>query len=582
MSRDLLPIASRQETVRTAWRLVAAHPAALTAAVLSFAVAGLSGLVPPWVLGQLVDDIRSGGDADDVTRVALLIAGSGVIAAISSGLAVAFLARAGEPALAKLREEVLDRALHLDAARVESAGVGDLLSRVGDDVRMIADALVRVIPTLVTAIVTISFTAVGLLTLDWRLGLVGLLTVPAYAGALRWYLPRSSPRYRDERIAQGERAEVLVSSIEGSPTVRAYALEREHQGRVEATSQRAVDIALDVFGLLTRFFTRINATELLGLGLVIGAGFWLVREDLSTVGAVTAAALYFHRLFNPIGALLLLFDELQSTGASLARLAGVAGLPVPEESVDVLPATPGALVLAGVGHEYVAGRPVLTATDLRLEPGRRIALVGATGAGKTTLGAVAAGVLRPTHGEVTLAGIPFAALPAHAVRRRVVLVSQDVHVFSGTVRDAVTLARADASDDEVLAALAVAHAGAWVAALPDGLDTLVGDGAHRVTAAQAQQLALARVVLADPWVVVLDEATAEAGSAGARELEAAALAVTEGRGALVVAHRLTQARTADEILVLHDGEVVERGTHDELLARRGRYGELWAAWSAAD
>lgn len=576
--RDLLPIASRRETTLAAWRLSRRHGGPLLGAVVSFVVVGLCALVPPWMLGRIVDTVGAGGTS--VTGEAVAIAVAAVLGGVFTVLSVAFVARAGEPALAELREEVLDKALHLDSARLEAAGTGDVLSRVGDDARTVAEALGEIVPMLVNSVVLVVFTAGGLFALDWRLGLAGLVAAPFYVLGLRWYLPRSGPYYARERVAQGERAEALVGGLRGAATLRAFGHQDRQLAVIEQRSARARDLSVDVFHLLTRFFGRSNRAELIGLASVLGTGFWLVRSDAATVGAVTAAALYFHRLFNPINALLFIFDSLQSTGASLARLVGVTLLP--DRPVPGAPSgldRPGPLGLSEVGHEYVPGRPVLEPTTLTLHPGERVALVGATGAGKTTLGAIAAGVLTPTRGSVTLAGHPFDSLGTRAVRSRIVLVSQDFHVFAGTVRDAVTLAAPDATDAEVEDALRTVLASGWVRTLPDGLGTRIGDGGHPLTPAQAQQLALARVVLADPWFVVLDEATAEAGSAGARDLERAASAVTAGRGALVVAHRLSQAETADRILVVHEGRVIEEGSHDELLALGGRYAELWSAWA---
>lgn len=230
--------------------------------------------------------------------------------------------------------------------------------------------------------------------------------------------------------------------------------------------------------------------------------------------------------------------------------------------------------LAGVGHEYVAGHPVVRGVDLEVKPGERVALVGASGAGKTTLAKIIAGVHRPTSGTVLVGGAPL-----ERAARSVALITQEVHVFAGPLVEDLRLARPEASPADVEEALERVGALRWARALPEGLETVVGEGGRRLTAAQAQQLALARLVLADPPVAVLDEATAEAGSAGARELEVAAARALDGRTGLLVAHRLTQASEADRVVVLEAGRVVESGTHAALLAAGGRYAALWEAWS---
>jgi len=580
MSRELLPIASRAETTRLAARLLRSHRGPLAVSAIAFVAVGLAGLAAPWILGDIVDTVATDGGSSTILRGAVFIAAASVVAGIGTSLSVTYLAKAGEPALADLREQALDRALHLDSIRLEEAGSGDLLSRLGDDVRSLAQSLTQIIPLLIQSLVAVVFTTGGLFALDWRLGLAGLAAAPFYALGLRWYLPKSGPYYRRERIAQGERAEVLVSGLQGASTLRALSRERAQIDRITHHSHHAMTITLDVFNLLTRFGARTNRSELIGLSLVLGTGFFLVRNDLTTVGAVTAAALYFHRLFNPIGALLMIFDDIQSAGASLARLAGVATLRPPPIPDAPSPVRDGRFELVGIGHEYLAGHPVLSDVTLRLADGERVALVGATGAGKSTLGVIAAGLLEPTSGSVSIGGVALTSLDPSHVRSGIALVTQDVHVFSGTVRENVDLARPTADDAEIRQALRTVKAMAWIQALPDGLDTVVGDHGHPLTPAQAQQLALARVVLHDPLVAVFDEATAEAGSSGARELEDAAIAVTRGRSSLIVAHRLTQAQSADRIVVMHDGRIVEEGTHDDLVAAGGRYADLWAAWSS--
>ncbi|MGW5349876.1 ABC transporter ATP-binding protein [Streptomyces sp. NPDC004031] len=576
VSGELLPTGGRRETYAFLLRAAASDRWGTSAAVGAMLLASGAGLVPPWAVGTVVDHVVSGRGG--VFPQAVLICVATVVGALAGAAAPVALARVGEPALAGLREDVLDRALHLPADRVERATTGDLLSRLSDDVRTVSQGLRDTVPVVVGSAVAVALTAAGTLALDWRLGLAVLATGPLFGAGLRWYLPRAAPLRRDERIAQGRRAEALLGGIEAAPTARAFGIGTLLVRRVADASGRAADISVGVYRLSLRLLMRHNLVEFAGLSGVLVLGFVLVRAHLTSVGAVTAAALYFLRLFGPVGGILFSFGRFLEIGAALSRLVGIAAMPAPPAADPAAELPGGEVVLEGITHAYVPGRPVLRDVCLRIAPGERVALVGATGAGKTTLAAVAAGVLRPAAGTVTYGGTPYDPAGTGA-RSRVFLVTQDAHAFAGTLRDALTLARPGAADEELWHALSATFADGWAAALPGGLDTVVGAEGHRLAADQVQQLALARVVLGDPWFVVLDEATAEAGSAGAHVLEKAAAAAVEGRSALVVAHRLTQARPADRILVLHDGAVVEQGSHDELLARRGRYAELWRAWS---
>jgi len=321
------------------------------------------------------------------------------------------------------------------------------------------------------------------------------------------------------------------------------------------------------------------SAEFLMLAIALAVGYQLVATDVLTVGAVTGAVLMLIRLRGPLNTFMRVLDVVQSGYASLARIVGVVSdppLPVPDSGAD---APQGRVELRGVSFSYGGGWAVRD-VDLTIRPGETVAIVGASGAGKTTVAALVAGLRIPDEGTVLVDGYPVSSLSDRERIARLAMVSQEVHVFSGSLRQDMTLAKPDATDEELLSALDRVHARPWFDRLPTGLDTVVGARGIQLEPVAAQQLALARVLLLDPEIVIMDEATAEAGSAGAEALEDAADAVTRGRSALVIAHRLDQASRADQILVMDAGRIVEQGAHDELLARDGRYRRLWAAWAA--
>ncbi|MFD3791978.1 ABC transporter ATP-binding protein [Streptomyces cyaneofuscatus] len=571
---ELLPIATGART-RAALRILIRPDRGRAVLGLGVLVGATAvGLLVQPLLGRIVDIVADGRPADALTLPVALLLVVAVVQGVTTTLGLTQVARLGETVLARLREQFIERALQLPADRLERAGAGDLTARVTGDVARVAEAVRSALPEMARSVLAIVLTLGAMALLDVRFLLAALLAVPVQALTARWYVTRALTVYADQRVANGAQQQQLLETIGGAVTVRGHRLEEQHTEKSAARSRRAVELTMRSVHLVLGFYARLHIAEYIGLAAVLVTGFFLVRDGSVSIGTATAAALYFHSLFGPVNAALVLLDDAQSAAAGLARLVGVTDL---KESAVRLPpqrtTSAAAVTVDAVSHAYGPGRTVLHEVSLSLRAGEHVALVGTSGAGKSTLARLVAGVQQPTGGTVSVAEGKTAP--------SVVLVTQEVHVFTGTLAEDLRLARPDATDADLRTALATVHALEWAEALPEGLATVVGEGGHRLDPARAQQLALARLVLAGPPVAVLDEATAEAGSAGARTLERSAEAALAGRTALVVAHRLTQAVAADRIVVLEAGRVVESGTHDELRTADGPYAALWHAWSGS-
>jgi ATP-binding cassette subfamily C protein len=573
-----LPIASPAQVWRAAGGDVRADGRVFVVVVLLNVFAAGAGLVAPWLLGRIIDTVRTSSGLKAVAtvdRLALIIVVFTLVQIVLSRYALYMSTRFGERASARIRERFLGRALGMPAATVEHASRGDLVTRGTADVNMVSGTLRSIVPAVFIALVQAFLIIGAVLFLDPLLGLCGLAYLAVWV-VLRWYLRRARDAYLAEGAANAGLTEVLTTTVAGARTIEALRL----QGRRTEALAAAIEVArrsrLRTLWLRTVLFPTVDISYMLPLVSVLLVGGVLYNHGFVSLGTVVAAAVYFRQLIQPLDAILMWVERLQASSASYARVEGLAFTPQAETHTSAEPAD-DRIEVTDVRYAYEHGPDVLHGVNLHVRPGERLAVVGPSGAGKSTLGRLLAGVDRPRTGAVTVGGVAVASLAPDRLRRQVVLVTQEHHVFQDTVRGNLTIVRPNATEAQLRDALAAVGA-TWVDDLPDGLDTALGNEEHQLDGAQAQQLALARVVLANPHTLVLDEATALLDPTTARNTERALAAVLQGRTVIAIAHRLQTAHDADRIAVMDAGRTTELGGHDELVRKGGAYAALWRSW----
>jgi ATP-binding cassette subfamily C protein len=589
----------RAATLRRIGGFARPHKRTLAGFLVLSVVSAILAVATPVLAGEVVNAITGGSDSAVVVRLALLIA---LIAVLDAGLGLVtrwLSAGIGEGLILDLRTTVFDHVQRMPIAFFTRTRTGALVSRLNNDVigaqRAFSDTLSGVVANLVTLVLTL----VVMLGISWQITLLALLLLPVFVLPARRMGNRLAGIQREAADHNAAMSTQMTErfSAPGATLVKLFGRPAQESAEFAARASRVRDIGVRTAMVQTVFVTSLTLVSALAVAVVYGlGGFYALRGQLDA-GSVVALSLLLTRLYAPLTALASARMEVMSAMVSFERVFEVLDLqPLITDKPDAraVPAGPVSVELDGVRFGYPSadkvslasleevatldsrgGSEVLHGISLRADPGQVVALVGSSGAGKSTIAQLVSRLYDVDSGAVRLSGVDVRDLSAKAIRETVGMVTQDGHLFHDTIRGNLLLARPEATEAELWGALERARLGDLVASLPDDLDTVVGERGYRLSGGERQRLTIARLLLKQPKVVILDEATASLDSTSEAAVQEALGEALAGRTALVIAHRLSTIRAADAILVIEDGRVIERGTHGELLAARGRYEELY-------
>jgi ATP-binding cassette subfamily B protein len=539
-------------------------------------------LAGPFLVKYGIDHGMVKADSGALDRAVAAFVIVAVVAYVVYRIQIMLVGRIGEGFLRDLRNHVFDHLQRLSMAFYDREKAGVIVSRMTSDVDSLAELVQTGLLMFVSNGLLLVFSVVVLALVSWQLLLVSAVALPFVVLASVKFHHDSNRAYLTVRDRIGTTLSSLQEGISGVRVVQAYAREDVQVERFVGHSRDLYDAHMESVKVSAWYIPIIELAGVLATAAAVGVGGWFVHQGAITIGTVTFFVLTLSNLFEPVQQLSQLFNVLQSAGAGLNKLYELLDTPPDVAEAADAGALPdhGPIVVDHVSFSYPGTtRRVLDDVSLTIAEGERLALVGPTGAGKSTLAKLVARLYDPVEGSVTFAGTDLRAATMASLRDRIVVVPQEGFLFHGSIRDNVRVARAGATDEEVDAALAAVGAHDRFAALPDGLETAVRERGSRLSAGEKQLVSLARAALADPAVLVLDEATSSLDPGTEALVEEAVGRLMTGRTVIVIAHRLSTAARADRVAVVDGGRLVEVGTHDDLVADGGRYAALFATWS---